>query len=57
MSYALRQRDPRRHLTGIAFVVLFHVVLAYALLNGLAREVVKVFKDPLDVRLIEEIKP
>lgn len=57
MSYAIRQRDPRRHLTGISFVVAFHILLAYALANGLAREVVKVFKDPLDVRLIEEIKP
>jgi protein TonB len=57
MSYALQQRDPRRHLFGIGFVIAFHVLLGYALLNGLAREVVKVFKDPLDVRLIEEIKP
>jgi protein TonB len=57
MSYALQQRDPRRHLFGIGFVIAFHVVIGYALLNGLAREVVKVFKDPLDVRLIEEIKP
>jgi protein TonB len=57
MSYAIRQRDPRRHLTGIVFVVLFHVLLAYGLFSGLAREVVKVFKEPLDVRLIEEIKP
>lgn len=57
MSYALQQRDPRRHLTGIVFVVLFHVLLAYGLLNGLAREVVKVLKDPLSVRLIEEVKP
>lgn len=57
MSYATPQRDPRRRLTGMALVILFHIIVAYALLNGLAREVVKVFKAPLDVRLIEEIKP
>ncbi|MDR2031947.1 MAG: energy transducer TonB [Azoarcus sp.] len=57
MSYALRQRDPRRHLTGIIFVIALHIVVIYALIHGLAREVVKVFKTPLDVRLIEEIKP
>lgn len=57
MSYATDQRDPRRHLTGITFVVLFHLLLAYGLASGLAREVVKVLKAPLDVRLIEEIKP
>lgn len=57
MSYATQQRDPRRRLAGMAFVALFHIIVVYALLNGLAREVVKVFKAPLDVRLIEEIKP
>lgn len=41
----------------MALVILFHIIVAYALLHGLAREVVKVFKAPLDVRLIEEIKP
>jgi protein TonB len=57
MSYATQQRDPRRHLSGITFVVAFHVLLAWALANGLARDMVKVFKDPLEVHLIEEIKP
>lgn len=57
MSYATAQRDPRRHLAGIVFVVLFHLVLAYALANGLARDVVRVFKAPLEVALIEEVKP
>jgi len=56
-SYAARQRDPRRHLTGIVLAVIFHVALGYALLNGLAREVVKAIRDPLSVRLIEEIRP
>ncbi|MDR2166163.1 MAG: energy transducer TonB [Zoogloeaceae bacterium] len=56
-SYAQQQRDPRRHLGGIAFVVLFHLLLAWALANGLARDVIKVFQPPLDVRLIEEVKP
>jgi protein TonB len=56
-SYASSQRDPRRHIGGIAFVIVFHVLLAWGLANGLARDVVKIFKDPLDVRLIEEVKP
>jgi protein TonB len=56
-SYATRQRDPRRHLSGVAFVIAFHVLLAWGLANGLARDLVKAIKDPLDVRLIEEVKP
>jgi periplasmic protein TonB len=57
MNYAQQQRDPTRHLIGITLVVLFHVVLGYALANGLAGKILKVIKDPLDVNLIQEIKP
>lgn len=57
MSYASQQRDPRRHLTGIGFVILFHIALVYALVNGLARKVVDVLANPLDVKIIEAPKP
>ncbi|MDR1463219.1 MAG: energy transducer TonB [Azoarcus sp.] len=55
--YANQQRDPRRNLAGVAFVVVFHALFAWALMSGLAREAVNAFKDPLAVRLIEEPKP
>ncbi len=56
MDYAQQQRDPRQHMLGTALVIGFHVILAYALLNGLARKVIDVVKKPLDVSLVEEIK-
>jgi periplasmic protein TonB len=56
MNYAQQQRDPRRHLFGIGSVILIHVIVVYALLNGLARKVVEVFKKPLEVSIIEEVK-
>lgn len=56
-SYAELQRDPRRHLVGITAVVLFHVLLVYAMLNGLGRQVVEVFKAPLEVSIVAEVKP
>jgi len=56
MNYAQQQRDPRRHLIGIGSVILIHVIVVYALMNGLARKVVEVFKKPLDVSIIEEVK-
>ncbi|MCB4358816.1 energy transducer TonB [Quatrionicoccus australiensis] len=55
-SYAEQQRDPRKHLIGISTVIVFHVVLVYALANGLGRKVIEVIKSPLDVAIIEEIK-
>jgi protein TonB len=57
MDYAQQQRDPTRHLIGISLVVVFHIILVYALVNGLARKIVDVIKEPLEVSLIEELKP
>ena len=55
MSYLQPQDSPRR-LTGFALVVLMHVALAYALVNGLARKIVEVVQAPVQVSIIEEIR-
>jgi protein TonB len=57
MDYAQQQRNPGKHLVGIAVVILLHIALVYALVNGLARKVVEVIKKPLETQIIEEIKP
>jgi protein TonB len=56
MDFARQQRDPARHLIGITFVVLVHVIVIYALVTGLARKAVEVIKKPLTATIIEEIK-
>ncbi|HQR10541.1 MAG TPA: energy transducer TonB [Casimicrobiaceae bacterium] len=56
MDYARQQRDPTKHAIGIVFVVLFHVLLIYALVNGLGRAIVEVVKKPLSATIIEELK-
>jgi periplasmic protein TonB len=56
MDFARQQRDPTKHLIGIVFVVLVHVLVIYALLTGLARKAVEVIKKPLTATIIEEIK-
>ena len=55
MDYARQQRNPSRHLVGIGGVVLFHALLVYGLVSGLARKVVEVVKGPIEVKVIEEI--
>jgi protein TonB len=57
MDYAQQQRNPTKHLVGIGFVVLFHAVLVWAMVNGLARKVVDVVKGPLETKIIQEVKP
>jgi len=56
MDYARQQRNPSRHLVGIGGVVLFHALIIYALVTGLARKVVEVVKGPIEVKVIEEVK-
>jgi len=56
MDFARQQRDPTRHLIGIGFVILIHLLVVYALVTGLARRAVEVIKKPLTATIVEEIK-
>ena len=56
MDFAQQQRNPSKHLVGMSIVVLLHVIIVYALVTGLARKMVEVIKQPLQTKLIEEIK-
>src|SRR5664280_440412 len=56
MNYAQRQADPRRHVIGITVVVLFHLLVVYALVTGLAKKVIDVVRAPIETKVIEEIK-
>ena len=40
MNFAESQRNPGKHPTGLIIVVVMHVLLAYALVSGLAKKVV-----------------
>jgi len=55
MSYA-QQPPPARRLGGIAFVALLHVGIVYAVLNGLGRQASEVLKQPLETKIIQELK-
>ena len=55
MSYA-DPRNPGRRLTSLVAVGVFHVVLIYALIHGLARKIVEVVRPPLETKIIEEMK-
>jgi protein TonB len=57
MDYARQQRDPTKHIVGIAFVVLAHVLVIYALFTGLGKQMFQIIKKPMSATIIEEIKP
>ena len=56
MDFARQQRDPTRHLIGIAFVVLVHVFVIWALISGLGKQAIEVIKKPITATIVEEIK-
>jgi protein TonB len=55
--YVYQQSSPSRRLTGLGIVALLHVVIIYALLTGLGRQVVDALRPPVETKLIEEVKP
>lgn len=56
MSYAESQHQGGRKGFGLFFVVLIHLITAYALVTGLARKAVEVIRGPIETKLIEELK-
>ena len=56
MSY-IQPHDSGRRLMGIGIVVVLHILLVYGLINGLARKIVEVVSQPLETKIIEELKP
>jgi len=56
VDYADQQRSWGKHSPSIIFVIILHIVVGYALVSGLARKVVDVIKQPLETKIIEEVK-
>ena len=57
MNYADQQRSLNKHPAGVGVVLFLHVVLGYALVNGLGRKIVDVMKAPIETKIIDEVKP
>jgi protein TonB len=56
MDFTEYERNSGKRFTGLAFVVLLHILIVYALLTGLARKVVEVIKQPIETKIVEEAK-
>jgi protein TonB len=57
MDYAQQQRDPSKHVLGLGIVLALHLVLGWALANGLGKRLVDVMKAPIVTRIIDEERP
>ena len=57
MDFSTRVPQPQKHALGIAVVIAFHAIVIYALVTGLGKKIVDVIKQPIETKVIEEIKP
>lgn len=55
MNYA-EPRSSGTRLTALVAVAVFHLLLVYALIHGLARKIVEVVRPPLETKIIEETR-
>ncbi|RKT99991.1 energy transducer TonB [Burkholderia sp. Nafp2/4-1b] len=52
-----KQTHPVRRFGGIAIAIALHLVLIWALVNGLATRVVQIVQQPIETRIIVPVKP
>jgi protein TonB len=57
MDFSQTEASPIRRYGGLGIVILLHVLVAYALVTGLARKMVDVIREPVVTKIIEEVKP
>jgi len=57
MDFSEHQQEPGKKFLGLGLVVIFHIVLGYALLNGLGKKIIDVVQKPLETKIVEEVKP
>ena len=56
MDFSTRSPQPQKHLVGITIVIALHVIVVYALVTGLGKKIVDVIKQPIETKVIEEVK-
>ncbi|MBZ5790774.1 TonB family protein [Burkholderia contaminans] len=56
-SFGKKRTHPVRRFGGIAIAIGLHLVLIWALVNGLATRVVQIVQQPIETRIIVPVKP
>ena len=51
------EKNPGKNFTGLAIVILLHVLVAWAVVNGLGTRIVAKVTEAVETKLIEEVKP
>ncbi|NKF24225.1 energy transducer TonB, partial [Solimonas sp. C16B3] len=57
MEFGKAKPATGRRFVGIGAVIVFHVVLIWALVYGLARKAIELLPPPIETKIIKEVKP
>jgi protein TonB len=57
MDFSQNEVSPLRRYGGLGIVVLVHALVAFALVTGLGHKMVDMIKEPVETKIIEEVKP
>ncbi|MGZ5203042.1 MAG: energy transducer TonB [Telluria sp.] len=51
------EKEPGKNLTGIAIVIVLHVIVAWGIINGLGKRMITKMQEAVETKIIEEVKP
>lgn len=51
------EKEPGKNFTGIAIVVVLHVIVAWGIINGLGKRMITKMQEAVETKIIEEVKP
>ena len=51
------EKQPGKNFTGIAIVIILHVIVAYGIITGLGKRMVTKMAEAVETKIIEEVKP
>jgi protein TonB len=51
------EKEPGKNITGIAIVVVLHVIIAWGIINGLGKRMITKMTEAVETKIIEDVKP
>ena len=51
------EKNPGKNLTGIAIVILLHLIVAYGIVSGLGKRMVSKMAEAVETKIVEDVKP
>lgn len=51
------EKEPGKNFTGIAIVVVLHVIVAWGIINGLGKRMITKMAEAVETKIIEDVKP